>query len=168
MRSLTYCGTAALPGVRIYAGASNKLELQRWTGHAGSGWARFSTPDRNSLPGLSGPDGTISNQADYAAFAFVSTSSQHTFSDHAYLVTRLWGRAQVRGPPAACPASPAPYVSVSIAAGAPEIQGEIRITIPYALLSAWSEQAGQRRAMPRSYASPSFATRSNGFPQALA
>jgi len=32
MRSLTYCGTAALPGVRIYAGASNKLELQRWTG----------------------------------------------------------------------------------------------------------------------------------------
>jgi hypothetical protein len=54
MRSLTYCGTAALPGVRIYAGASNKLELQRWTGHAGSGWARFSTPDRNSLPGLSG------------------------------------------------------------------------------------------------------------------
>jgi hypothetical protein len=55
-----------------------------------------------------------------------------------------------------------------IAAGAPEIQGEIRITIPYALLSAWSEQAGQRRAMPRSCASPSFATRSNRFPQALA
>ena len=89
MRSLTYCGTAALPGVRIYAGASNKLELQRWTGHAGSGWARFSTPDRNSLPGLSGRDGTISNQAGYPAFDFVSTSSQDTFSEHAYLVARL-------------------------------------------------------------------------------
>ena len=93
-KSLTYCGadgTARRQDLRQREQQHDRTqpERQRWTGHAGSGWARFSTPDRNSLPGLSGRDGAISNQAGYAANAFVSTSSQHTFSDHVYLAARL-------------------------------------------------------------------------------